>query len=203
MKIKANKTAIKCTGDNYKVSQLRKMLNDIDYDNNPNWSHAILKSGSSKGIILDAGAINLLIDYYTNVYEPVDASTNRRAIKANTSSFRTEFQSFLDRVDRQVSDALYQYDDAMWDVKGTMAPGDHSYWCELNLYCDGEEAGTVNIECTEESGTKVRTDALVVTVSDSDTIQSYGNSFDDIYNECVGELIRLAEDYVNFVRIKY
>ena len=83
---KSNKTAIKCTGDDYKVSQLRMMLNDIDYDNNPNWSHAILKSGSSKGINLDAGAINLLIDYYTNVYEPVEESV--RAVKANINSIK-------------------------------------------------------------------------------------------------------------------
>lgn len=84
---KNRRRSITCTGDDYKVSQLRKMLKDIDYDNNPNWSHAILKSGSSKGISLDAGAIELLIDYYTNTYIPIEESTRvsmrRRPITAN------------------------------------------------------------------------------------------------------------------------
>lgn len=200
MKIKANKTAIKCTGDDYKVSQLRKMLNDIDYDNNPNWSHAILKSGSSKGINLDAGAINLLIDYYTNVYKPVDASTN--IMDTPSYRFRTEFQQFLSKVDRKVCNALFQYDDAAWDVKGTMAPDGNGYWCELNLYCDGEEAGTVNIEC-DDSGIRTDTDGLVGHIPNSNTMQAKGATFDDVYETCVSELIRLADEYVDFVRIKY
>lgn len=91
-KICANKNNVRkitCVGDNYKVGQLRQMLKDIDYDNNPNWSHAVLRSGSTKGINLDAGAIELLIDYYTNTYVPIDESTkvNRRSrsIKASTT----------------------------------------------------------------------------------------------------------------------
>lgn len=81
---------ITCVGDNYKVGQLRQMLKDIDYDNNPKWSHAILKSGSTKGISLDARAIELLIDYYTNTYVPIDESTKvsrrSRSIKASTTN---------------------------------------------------------------------------------------------------------------------
>lgn len=123
---------------------------------------------------------------------------SRRTVCA--SSFRTDFQKFLGDVDREVSDALYQYDDAMWEVKGTMSPGDDgSYWFELNLWCDGEEAGTVNIEYNGDTFL-TNTDAYVVSVPDSDEIQAEGKSFADVYDTCVGELIRLAEDYVNFVR---
>ena len=124
----------------------------------------------------------------------------RRTVKANYSNMRLEFQSFLSRVDKEVSDALYQYGDALWDVKGTMnSGGDGSYWFELNLWCENEEAGTVNIEV--ENGTyHTSTAAYVVSVPDSDEIQAEGNSFADVYDTCVGELIRLAEDYENFVR---
>lgn len=118
------------------------------------------------------------------------------------SGMRTQFQSFLSKVDKEVSDALYQYGDARWDVKGTMSSGDGSYWFELNLWCDGEEAGTVNIEVNGDTYS-TSTDAYVVSVDDSDEIQAEGNSFDDIYDTCVGELIRLAEDYENFVRTDY
>lgn len=87
---KNNVRKITCVGDDYKVGQLRQMLKDIDYDNNPNWSHAILKSGSTKGINLDARAIELLIDYYTNTYVPIDESTKvsrrSRSIKASTTN---------------------------------------------------------------------------------------------------------------------
>ena len=147
-------------------------------------------------------------DFYEvriNYFGDKVTSSTKRKVKASrrtvcASSFRTDFQKFLGDIDREVSDALYQYDDAMWEVKGTMSPGDDgSYWFELNLWCDGEEAGTVNIEYNGDTFL-TNTDAYVVSVSDSDEIQAEGNSFADVYDTCVGELIRLAEDYVNFVR---
>jgi hypothetical protein len=130
------------------------------------------------------------------------AESTRRAVKADmnkVSSFRVKFQEFLGKVSREVADSLYQYDDAVWDVKGTISPSNGSYWCELNLWCDDEEAGTVNIEYTNDTF-NTSTDAFVVSVPDTDEIQAEGNSFADIYDTCVGELIRMAEDYVNFVR---
>lgn len=127
--------------------------------------------------------------------------SSRKPVKASTSDMRTEFQNFLGKVDKEVSDALFQYDDAQWGVQGTMNPsGDDSYWFELNLMCDGEEAGTVNVE-SNNSDFGTSTSELAVTVSDSDEVQAEGSSFDEIYDTCVSELIRLAEDYVNFVRI--
>lgn len=149
-----------------------------------------------------------LLSEYESGYEDENVNSScrgKKSVKASrrtvcASSFRTDFQKFLGDVDREVSDALYQYDDAMWEVKGTMSPGDDgSYWFELNLWCDGEEAGTVNIEYNGDTFL-TNTDAYVVSVSDSDEIQAEGNSFADVYDTCVGELIRLAEDYVNFVR---
>ena len=151
-----------------------------------------------------------LIDYLDIQIEygvKIKASTRsrRRSIKAsnNTQSqfdVRTQFQSFLTKVDREVSNALYQYDDAIWNVKGTMSVDSEGYWFELNLWCDREEAGTVNITVDTNSNYRTATDAYVVTVPDTDEIQAEGNSFDDVYETCVGELLRLAEDYVNFVR---
>jgi hypothetical protein len=144
--------------------------------------------------------VNDLVDEYNEKSEAFEhgVKASRRSVCA--SSFRTDFQKFLGDVDREVSDALYQYDDAVWEVKGTMSPSDDgSYWFELNLWCDGEEAGTVNIEYNGDTFL-TNTDAYVVSVSDSDEIQAEGNSFADVYDTCVGELIRLAEDYVNFVR---
>lgn len=129
-------------------------------------------------------------------------SSRRKPVKASYSSMRSVFQSFLGKVDKEVSDALYQYGDARWDVKGTMSSGDGSYWFELNLWCDDEEAGTVNIEVNGDTY-NTNTDAYVVSTDDSDEIQAEGKSFDDIYDTCVGELIRLAEDYENFVRTDY
>lgn len=128
-------------------------------------------------------------------------ANKRRAVKAATSDMRTQFQSFLDKVDRELDSALFQYEDAVWSVKGTMSNDENGYWFELNLYCDDEEAGTVNIEVDTSSNYRTSTDEYVVSVSDSDEIQAEGNSFDDILDTCVGELIRLAEDYENFVRI--
>ena len=128
-------------------------------------------------------------------------ANKRRAVKAATSDMRTQFQSFLDKVDRELDSALFQYDDAVWSVKGTMSNDENGYWFELNLYCDDEEAGTVNIEVDTSSNYRTSTDEYVVSVPDSDEIQAEGNSFDDILETCVGELIRLAEDYENFVRI--
>lgn len=127
--------------------------------------------------------------------------SSRMSVKASTSDMRTQFQSFLDKVDRELDSALFQYGDAVWSVKGTMSNDENGYWFELNLYCDGEEAGTVNIEVDTSSNYRTSTDEYVVSVSDSDEIQAEGNSFDDILDTCVGELIRLAEDYENFVRI--
>lgn len=139
--------------------------------------------------------------------DTVTASTRsrRRSIKASNNiqsqfDVRTQFQSFLTKVDREVSNALYQYDDAIWNVKGTMSVDSEGYWFELNLWCDREEAGTVNITVDTNSNYRTATDAYVVTVPDTDEIQAEGNSFDDVYETCVGELLRLAEDYVNFVR---
>ena len=129
-------------------------------------------------------------------------ANKRRAVKAASSDMRTQFQSFLDKVDRKLDSALFQYEDAVWGVKGTMSNDENGYWFELNLYCDGEEAGTVNIE-VNDSNYRTSTTEYVVSVPDSDEIQAEGNSFDDILETCVGELIRLAEDYENFVRIKY
>lgn len=129
--------------------------------------------------------------------------SSRKSVKAATSDMRTQFQSFLDKVDRELDSALFQYEDAVWDVKGTMSNDENGYWFELNLYCDGEEAGTVNIEVDTSSNYRTSTDEYVVSVPDSDEIQAEGNSFDDILDTCVGELIRLAEDYANFVRIEY
>ena len=130
-------------------------------------------------------------------------ANKRRAVKAASSDMRTQFQSFLNKVDREVSNALYQYGDAVWTVKGTMSNDENGYWFELNLWCDREEAGTVNIEVDISSNYRTSTDEYVVSVPDSNQIQAEGNSFDDILDTCVGELIRLAEDYENFVRIEY
>lgn len=116
------------------------------------------------------------------------------------SDMRTQFQSFLNKVDHVVSNTLYQYGDAVWTVKGTVSNDENGYWFELNLYCDAEEAGTVNIEVDTSSNYRTSTDEYVVSVPDSDEIQAEGNSFADVYDTCVGELIRLAEDYENFVR---
>ena len=149
---------------------------------------------------ISSSNVNDLVDEYNEKSEAFEhgVKASRRTVCA--SSFRTDFQKFLGDVDREVSDALYQYDDAMWEVKGTMSPSDDgSYWFELNLWCDGEEAGTVNIEYNGDTFL-TNTDAYVVSVSDSNEIQAEGNSFADVYDTCVGELIRLAEDYVNFVR---
>jgi hypothetical protein len=60
------------------------------------------------------------------------AESTRRAVKADmnkVSSFRVKFQEFLGKVSREVADSLYQYDDAVWDVKGTISPSNGSYWC--------------------------------------------------------------------------
>lgn len=131
------------------------------------------------------------------------STTSRRAVKASSDpsrgQFRTEFQKFLGKIDREVSDLLYQYDDAIWNIKGTISYDENAYWCELNLWCDDEEAGTVNIEY-DGSNFHTDTEGLVVSIPDSDTVQAEGKSFDDIYEACVGELLRLAEDYVNSVR---
>lgn len=142
-------------------------------------------------------------------FKGVDAACGKKSIKsssksveASISDMRTEFQRFLSKVDKEVSDALYQYGDARWVVKGTMSSGDGSYWFELNLWCDDEEAGTVNVEVNGDTYS-TSTDAYVVSTDDSDEIQAEGNSFDDIYDTCVSELIRLAEDYENFVRTDY
>ena len=129
-------------------------------------------------------------------------ANKRRAVKAASSDMRTQFQSFLNKVDRDVSNALYQYGDAVWTVKGTMTNDENGYWFELNLWCDREEAGTVNIE-VNGSNYRTSTDEYVVSVFDSDELQVEGNSFDDIFDTCVDELIRLAEDYENFVRTDY
>ena len=126
-----------------------------------------------------------------------------KILASSQSSMRVAFQSFLSKVDKEVSDALYQYGDALWDVKGTMnSGGNGSYWFELNLWCENEEAGTVNIEVNGDTYS-TSTDAYAVSTDDSDEIQAEGNSFDDIYDTCVSELIRLAEDYENFVRTDY
>lgn len=129
-------------------------------------------------------------------------ANKRRAVKAASSDMRTQFQSFLNKVDRDVSNALYQYGDAVWTVKGTMTNDENGYWFELSLWCDREEAGTVNIE-VNGSNYRTSTDEYVVSVFDSDEIQVEGNSFDDIFDTCVDELIRLAEDYENFGRTDY
>lgn len=130
-------------------------------------------------------------------------ANKRRAVKCSSSDMRTQFQSFLDKVDRELDSALFQYGDAVWSVKGTMSNDENGYWFELNLYCDDEEAGTVNIEVDTSSNYRTSTDEYVVSVPDSDEIQAEGNSFDDILDTCVGELIRLAEDYESFVRAEY
>lgn len=93
--MKINRRPIKAATDDYKVKQLRTMLEDIDYDNNPDWSHATLHTNRSNYINLDAGAIQLLIDYYSGKvgnYQPIESSVKKnknrgkKPIKAATSS---------------------------------------------------------------------------------------------------------------------
>ena len=94
MKLK-RKNAITCTGDDYKVKMLRQFLEKMDL-NTDTWDYVQVKC-NGKAINLDEGAVNLLIDYYTNVYDPkkdaysseyVGASNRpaprRRSVKAST-----------------------------------------------------------------------------------------------------------------------
>jgi len=161
------------------------------------WMYFVLKGAANSLYVADGS-----VDIDAACGKRSIKSSRRKPVKASQSSMMVVFQSFLSKVDKEVSDALYQYGDARWDVKGTMSSGDGSYWFELNLWCDGEEAGTVNIEVNGDTYS-TSTDAYVVSTDDSDTIQDEGNSFDDIYDTCVSELIRLAEDYENFVRTDY
>lgn len=91
---KLRKQAITCTGDNYKVQQLRLALEGMDLSkHSDDWDIAQVRSSYMKGINLDKGAINLLIDYYTNTYDPTkdefssdyvgSACNRRKAVKAN------------------------------------------------------------------------------------------------------------------------
>ena len=194
---------------NSAVDSLQKDYKEIYEKYGKQYFNKVLKDASAIDSQVNRNNVQDLVDEYNEkglAFESqinASISNNYKAIKASSVSVKTEFQSFLDKVDRQVSNDLYQYDDAIWDVKGTISYGDNSsYWFELNLYCDGEEVGTVNIEYNGGSFA-TSTNAYVVSVPDSDEIQAEGNSFDDIFDTCVGELIRLAEDYVNFVRIKY
>ena len=179
-----------------------------DFDMIPIDEFTIRMSGSKQAVIdkineLVAGINNSQgVESSMKIRRNRVTANKRRAVKAATSDMRTQFQSFLNKVDREVSNALYQYGDAVWTVKGTMSNDENGYWFELNLWCDREEAGTVNIE-VNGSNYRTSTDEYVVSVPDSDQIQAEGNSFDDILDTCVGELIRLAEDYENFVRIEY
>ena len=94
MKLK-RKNAITCTGDDYKVKMLRQFLDKMNL-NSDTWDYVQVKC-NGKAINLDEGAVNLLIDYYTNVYDPkkdaysseyVGASNRpaprRRSVKAST-----------------------------------------------------------------------------------------------------------------------
>lgn len=94
MKLK-RKNAITCTGDDYKVKMLRQFLDKMNL-NTDTWDYVQVKC-NGKAINLDEGAVNLLIDYYTNVYDPkkdaysseyVGASNRpaprRRSVKAST-----------------------------------------------------------------------------------------------------------------------
>ena len=134
-------------------------------------------------------------------------ANKRRVVKAavegnlDVQAIKKQFPAFLDRVDSGLNKAFaddYEYrdftiradqyedeDGVMFDI--VLAHG-HDY------YADAEEVGDVSIECLITNDYP-----FVVIVNDSDEIQAEGNSFDDIFDTCVGELIRLAEDYENFV----
>lgn len=138
-------------------------------------------------------------------------ANKRRVVKAavegnlDVLAIKKQFPAFFDRVDSGLNKAFaddYEYrdftiradqyedeDGVMFDI--VLAHG-HDY------YADAEEVGDVSIECLITNDYP-----FVVIVNDSDTIQAEGNSFDEIYDTCVGELIRLAEDYVNFVGVEY
>lgn len=94
MKLQKRKS-ITCAGDDYKVKMLREFLDKMNL-NNDNWAYVQVKC-NGKAINLDEGAVNLLIDYYTNAYDPkkdayssefVGASRKpaprRRTVKAST-----------------------------------------------------------------------------------------------------------------------
>lgn len=79
------KKKITCAGDDYKVKQLRDMLEYMDFDKHPeDWKYVQVKCGN-KAINLDVGAVNLLIDYYTNTYNPANDAYVSGAVKCSTS----------------------------------------------------------------------------------------------------------------------
>ena len=67
MKLQKRKS-ITCAGDDYKVKMLRGFLDKMNL-NDDNWAY-VQVTCNGKAINLDEGAVNLLIDYYTNTYDP-------------------------------------------------------------------------------------------------------------------------------------
>jgi hypothetical protein len=135
----------------------------------------------------------------------------RAAVESNPdiSTIQNQFPVFLGEIKDEfesMTDDVYEY----WDTKDADDPIDNYYEpfrvegtkfisertlvdFELNLWYGRTEVGTVLITYNAEEDVP-----FTVTVSDSDTVQAEGNSFDDIYDVCLSELERLAEDYANF-----
>lgn len=197
---KFRKNSITCTGDNYKVQQLRLALEGMDLNKHPeDWDVARVKSSYSKGINLDKGAINLLIDYYTNTYDPkkdefssdyVESACNRRkAVKANDvyrNTNPTAFSKFLGDVSNGVK---AEYGDT-YDIKGTRFVDDEVVIYELivrDRYNSGEEISYLTIEQSAD-GFRVWREG------DEETEFAVGKSFDDILEDCIDECGAIIEE---------
>lgn len=147
-------------------------------------------------------------------------SSRRKPVRATVddnldiSTIQKQFPVFLGEIKESfegMTDDVYEY----WDTKNADDPIDNYYEpfrvegtkfisertlvdFELNLWYGRTEVGTVLITYNAEEDVP-----FTVTVSDSDTVQAEGNSFDGIYDVCLSELERLAEDYANFVIAEY
>jgi hypothetical protein len=132
-------------------------------------------------------------------------SSRRKSVKAavegnlDVPTIKKQFPAFLDRVEagllRAFGDA-YEYRD--FTIDGTQFGGATDVDFEIILshghdyYADAGEVGSITIECYSDNDFP-----FIVYASDSDTVQAEGDSFNDIYETCVSELVRIAEDFVS------
>ena len=209
MKLK-RKNAITCTGDDYKVKMLRQFLEKMDL-NTDTWDYVQVKC-NGKAINLDEGAVNLLIDYYTNVYDPkkdaysseyVGASNRpaprKRAIKATNEVYRNTDQNAFPVFLGNVEDALEvatEGAEGIYDIQGTRFVSDDVVDYELivrDKYDRPQEIGYITIEQSADGFRAWRGD-------DEETEFISGGSFDDILDACVENCAILIEDYENGIQ---
>lgn len=198
--------AITCTGDDYKVKMLRQFLEKMN-PNTDTWDYVQVKC-NGKAINLDEGAVNLLIDYYTNVYDPkkdaysseyVGASNRpaprKRAIKATNEVYRNTnpmaFSEFIGKVDDGVSAFTKggAYDD--YDVTGSRFVDDDIVVYELmlhRLYDRRNEITYITVIQDVDGFT-------AYLESDEDTVFATGKTFDAILQPCVDKFADIIYDY--------